>query len=239
MLEWRTAMARRRLLAWNIAVPLLLLAPIAFSSAAAPHRAAVYALFFVFFGTFGTCIPLIRDGSSGWIEKQRLTGYGDRRWLLERIAAGAALDMTQLLPTVVLLAVASRAPAADAVPILGGLALGLIASAALGAVVAALVRSLAEGALACAAVALFALHLSGVFRVAVPGTWTWQAQRFGVFRPLAEGARLLAGAAVADPEAGMPGWADPAGAVATLVFIVALAAPKIVTRLGSTPGITR
>ena len=238
-LEWRTAMARRRLLAWNVAVPSLLLAPIALSDAAAPHRAAVYAVFFAFFGTFGACIPLIRDGASGWIEKQRLTGYGERRWLIERIAAGVTIDLAQLLPTVLLLAAVSGTQVADSVPIVSGLALGLVAAGVLGALVAAVVRSVAEGALVCAAVALFALHLGGVFRPGVPGAWTWWAERFGVFRPLADSARWLAGGQAADPAAGASGWAGAALAIGCLVLVGWSTAPRIVRRLGATPGISR
>lgn len=235
-LEWSTAIARRRLFAWNVAVPLLLLAPIAFSAAAAPHRAAVYAVFIAFFGTFGTCIPLIRDGASGWIEKQRLTGYGDHRWIAERVAAGVTLDMAQLLPAVMLLAIASEAPGASVLPIAVGGVLGLIAASLIGVVVAAVVRSLAEGALACAAVALFTLHFSGVFRSAPSGTWAGDVQSFGLFGPLAEAARLVASGAA--PVTAVD-WAQPVAALGVLIVAVGLAAPTIIRRLGATAEISQ
>jgi len=238
-LEWRTAAARRRLLAWNVAVPVLLLAPIAFSAAAAPHRAAVYTVFFGFFGAFGTCIPLIRDGRSGWIEKQRLTGYGERRWLVERVVAAAALDGFQLAPAIMLLALASRLPGPDVGAVVAGLALGLLTAALLGAMVAAVVRSLAEGALLCAAVTLAALHLSGVFRPGSAGTWSETAERFGVFRPLADAARVLAGSPIRDAVWPLEEWTEACLALAGVGLVVVALAPLIVRRLGSPAGISR
>ena len=68
---WRTALARRRLFAWNVAVPLLLLAPVALSEAAAPHRTAVFGLFFVFFAAFGSAVPTVRDAGSGYTDSKQ------------------------------------------------------------------------------------------------------------------------------------------------------------------------
>jgi hypothetical protein len=44
-LRWRLAVSRRRLLLWNLLVPIVLLLPVARSPAAAPHRAAVLGVF--------------------------------------------------------------------------------------------------------------------------------------------------------------------------------------------------
>ena len=71
-LAWRSALRRRRLLAWNIAVPLLLLAPVALSEAAAPHRVAVFGVFLVFFGAFGSAIPAVRDARDGAHRRQAI-----------------------------------------------------------------------------------------------------------------------------------------------------------------------
>lgn len=238
-LEWRTAVARRRLLTWNVVVPLFLLSPIAFSAAAAPHRAAVYAVFFAFFGAFGTCIPLIRDGRNGWIEKQRLTGYGARRWLLERVLAAAALDAAQLAPTIVLLALVSGISGPDFAMATVGISLGLLTAALLGSLVAAIVRSIAEGALLCAAVTLVALHLSGVFRRGTPGTWSEMAERGGMFRPLIDAAGVLAGDPIRQSGWTAERWLEPGVVLVGIGLIVAAAAPVIVRRLGCPAGISR
>ena len=131
-LEWRSALARRRLLYWNLAVPVLLLTPVALSAAAAPHRTAVYALFFVFFGAFGSAIPLIRDATSGWSEKVLLTGYGSRRWLLERLAASSGLDLLELIPACLVVLVAAGAGPVASLRLIGALAVALVFANLLG-----------------------------------------------------------------------------------------------------------
>lgn len=227
-LEWRTALARRRLLVWNLIVPLLLLAPVALSPAAAPHRAAVYAVFFVFFGTFGSAIPLIRDSRNGWNEKLLLTGYGARRWFGERLLAGSSIDVAELIPAVVLVALAAEAAALSSGVLLMALALALLFANILGTVVAALVRSLAEGALGCAVVALFGLHFAGAFRTAQTGTWADAVQRASPFRPLVESTRSVA-AAGSPPSAGV--WLWPAVTALVVLILVVLVGPRIARRL--------
>ena len=227
-IEWRSALARRRLLAWNLIVPLLLLAPVAFSPAAAPHRAAVYAVFFVFFGTFGSAIPLIRDARNGWNEKLLLTGYGVRRWLYERLRAGSSIDIVQLIPSVALIGVAAGAGGASIGALLLALALALVFANILGVVVAAIVRSLAEGALGCAVVALFGLHFAGAFRSAPVGSWAELAQRVSPFRPLVEATRSLA--AAGSPPSGAV-WLWPLATALLALILVVLAAPRIARRL--------
>jgi hypothetical protein len=210
-------------------VPLLLLAPVALSPAAAPHRAAVYAVFFVFFGTFGSAIPLIRDARNGWNEKLLLTGYGPRRWLLERLLAGSSIDLAQLIPSVALVTVtAGAAPIPSGASLVAALALALLFANILGAVVAALVRSLAEGALGCAVVALFALHFAGAFRTAPVGTWADVAQTASPFRPLVEATRSLAATGSAPSGAVWP-W--PVATAIAALFLAVLVAPRIARRL--------
>jgi hypothetical protein len=174
------------LLLWNLVVPAIILLPVTLSGAAAAHRALVITLFVVFFGTYGTCIPLIRDGASGWAEKVLLTGTGPRRWIAERLIAAATLDVAQLLPVMVLLLWLTHVEPREATLTLMATALALVFANMLGTLVAALVRSMAEAALGCAVLALFALHLGGAFRRPTPGTWTELAAHVSPLRPLHE-----------------------------------------------------
>lgn len=64
-LEWQLARRRVRLFVLNVAVPLILVVPVALSGAPRAHAAAVYTVLFTLFGTFGSAIPLVRDGESG------------------------------------------------------------------------------------------------------------------------------------------------------------------------------
>lgn len=183
-LTWRMAFRRRRLLIWNVLVPVLLLVPVVSSAAAAPHRAVVIAVFVVFFGAYGSCIPLIRDGMSGWAEKVLLTGYGGRRWLAERTAASTAIDWVQLLPANLVVLLLVDAGAGAALAVLAVTALALLFANLLGLLVAAGVRALGEAALGCAVLSLLALHAGGVFRTPVPGTWWAVAEAWNPIRPL-------------------------------------------------------
>lgn len=185
-LTWQIALRRRRLLTWNVLVPVLLLVPVVTSGAAAAHRAVVVAVFVVFFGAYGSCIPLIRDGMSGWAEKVLLTGYGGRRWLVERTLASTAIDCVQLLPTVLVLVALTGTPASLVLAVLAATALALLFANLLGVAVAALVRALGEAALGCAVLSLFALHAAGVFRTPATGSWWAAVETWNPLRPLHE-----------------------------------------------------
>ena len=185
-LTWTLAVRRRRLLIWNILVPLVLLVPVVTTSAAGAHRAVVVAAFVAFFGAYGSCIPLIRDGMSGWAEKVRLTGYGGRAWLIERTLASAVIDWMQLLPANLLLGALIGTSASETMALLIATALALLFANFLGVLVASLVRALGEAALGCAVASLFALHLSGVFRTPVPGSVWDRLESFSPLRPLHE-----------------------------------------------------
>jgi ABC-2 type transport system permease protein len=168
-LEWRRALRRRRLFVLNLAIPLLLVVPLALGGAPPFHAAAALAVLFVLFGTFGSAIPLLRDAEVGMLRRLLLAGGVEARILGERVLAGTALDTVQLAPSLVVVLLAwGGEPAAwmIALPLLFAT---LLVANLVGVWVAALARSLAEGALFAAVVSLFLLHGSGVFRDARPG----------------------------------------------------------------------
>lgn len=212
-LEWRIAFRRRRLLALNVAIPPLLVLPIAIADAPPHHAAAVYAVLFVLFGTFGSAIPLLREGDGGPLRRIVLAGACERRLLAERVLAGAAVDFLQLLPAFALVFATGRPdPFAMALAV-PALAVGLLVANLVGAWVAAAARSIAEGALFAAIVSLFLLHGSGVFRTAAPGTWAATLQTVLPFGPLHSA--LLRGAG---------GEAPPLTAQLAIPTVLALAA---------------
>ena len=219
-LEWRSALARRRLFLWNMAVPVLLLAPVALSAAAAPHRTAVFGVFFVFFATFGSAIPTVRDAHAGWLDTIFQSGYSRARWLVETVLAGATLDFVQLFPVVLVLVAASGRAGARAIPsLIFALLLALGFANLLGHLLAAAVRSLAEAALACAATSLLLLHFAGFFRT--PTTpWAKRAAEWAPYRPLREGLAALQGASPSGPPDSLPAvLAASLGAVVLIVFV--------------------
>ncbi len=215
-LTWRTAARRRRLFAWNVLVPLLLLTPVAASEAAAPHRVAVFGVFYVFFATFGAAIPTIRDAQDGWLDTIFRAGHAPRRWHAERVLAEASLDFVQLLPTtIVALALAGGVSPARAIDLAVALAAALVFANALGPAIAAAVGSLAEAALASAAVSLLLLHYAGFFRAPPPG-WTRVAWALDPYAPLHAARSAALGARPPDGW-GWGLWSALAGALALVV----------------------
>ena len=220
--EWLTALRRRRLLALNTLVPLTLVATVALSPAPAVHAAAVFTVLFALFGTFGSSIPLIRDGESGLLRRYVLTGVHPGGLLLQRVFAAAALDVVELAPSVLVIVVARGSSASQFVMVVPALILGLLAATALGAITAALAKSVAEGALFSAMAALLMLHWAGTFRSPVPGTWQASLEAWNPFRPLHESLLAAAGA----------GGPDFAPALFTLPLGVTLAALLLITAAG-------
>lgn len=233
-LTWALALRRRRLLLWNLLVPALLLVPVMTSAAAPAHRAVVVAVFVMFFGVYGSCIPLIRDGMSGWVEKVWLTGFGGRRWLVERTLATTAIDWMQLLPVNLLLYVMLRISVAATIDVLLATAIALLFANLLGVLVAAFVRALGEAALGCAVLSLFTLHLAGVFRTPVPGSWWAAAEAWSPLRPLHDSwVRAL----IPGGFEGVAPWDTamiPVVSVCTMLLLVALAGDWLAARIAAT-----
>ena len=196
--EWLTALRRRRLLLFNILIPLTFVATIALSSAPAVHAAATFTVLFTLFRTFGSSIPLIRDGESGLLRRYVLTGVHPGGLLVQRVFATAALDLIELAPSALLIAAARGSSASQLALVVPAMVLGLLAANALGALTAALAKSVAEGALFSAVAALLLLHWAGTFRTPVPGTWQATLEAWNPLRPLHES--LLAAAGGGGPD---------------------------------------
>ena len=241
-LRWQVVLRRRRLLAWNVLIPLVLLVPVVTSGAAASHRAVVVAVFVAFFGAYGACIPLIQDGMSGWAEKVLLTGFGGGRWLFERTAASITIDVLQLLPVILLLLWLLDASAGAAVLVFVATAVGLAFANLLGVLVATAVRALGEAALGCAVISLLALHAAGVFRTPEAGSAWRLAERWSPLRPVHEtwlGTMLPTGSGGGARAAVPDGWWEALGpptfSLAVLAVLVLLAGSRLARRVARSP----
>ena len=219
--EWLTALRRRRLLVLNTLIPLAFVAPIALSSAPAVHSAAAFTVLFALFGTFGSSIPLIRDGESGLLRRYVLTGVHPGGLLLQRVFANAALDLIELAPSVLVIVVARGSSAAQLAMVVPALVLGLVAANALGVLTAALAKSVAEGALFSAVAALLLLHWAGTFRTPVPGTWQATLETWNPFRPLHES--LLAAAGAGGPDLDPVLFTTPIGVTLAVLLLITAA----------------
>lgn len=227
--EWLIAIRRRRLLALNALVPLLLVTPVALAAPPAAHAAGVYTVLFVLFGVFGSAIPLVRDGASGLLGRWRLAGMPARELLAGRIAAQTGLDVLEALPAALVVVVASGRPGATLAPVLFALPFALLVANAVGAWTAAAARSLAEGALFSSVLALLLLHAAGTFRTPAPGSLGEALERASPFRVLHEAFLMAAGGPAPDPGAGtLALWVGMAA-----LMLTAVAAPLLVGRLAT------
>jgi hypothetical protein len=234
-----------------VAIPLLLVLPVALGGAPAFHAAAVYTVLFVLFGTFGAAIPLIRDGETGILRRMVLVGASPRHLLLARGIGGTLLDALQILPSLALILLVGSGqwgggggPGGSMGPELGpgpaGLALlavpvllgALLTANLVGVWVAALARSLAEGALFAAVLSLFLLHGSGVFRTSTPGSAGAFLEGILPFGPLHRLLLHAAGGGGGGAESLFP-LLPGLGGPLTLLLLTQLAAPALIERISA------
>ncbi len=183
-LEWLTTLARRRLLVLNLSIPLLLVLPIAGAGAPSHHAAAVYAVLYALFGTFGAAIPLLRDAERGFIRRIALTRARPAGFLTGRALAGTCIDALQLIPATILVLLLSNG--VSPIPLFAAILAALLVANLVGVWIAALARSVAEGALFCAVTALLLLHASGTFRTPPPDGIAARIEAIAPFRALHE-----------------------------------------------------
>jgi hypothetical protein len=229
-LEWQRALARRRLLLLNILIPFGLVLPLALSDAPRHHAAAVFAVLFTLFGTFGATIPALRDAEQGLLRRLTLTPIGARGLFLERALAGACLDALQLLPALALIAWSSAIGPLEATVLGLVLAFTLAFANLFGLWLAAFARSVAEGALFAAVAALLLLHASGVFRSPAADTMGARIEAVAPFRALHE--TLLS----PDPSGLPPGGLALLAGLALMIALTVVAAPRLVRSMRRADG---
>jgi hypothetical protein len=219
-LEIRVALAQRRLFMLNTMVPLGLVLPIGIGGAPRVHAAVVFTLIFTFFGVFGQAIPLARDAERGLTARYLLAGVSPHAFFAQRIAAHAALDLAQLAPALLVIAIVYRAAGPDIAALAGAALLALVAANAIGVLIAAAARSIAEAALFASITALFALHAAGVFRSPAPGSFAGNLSSAVPFTRLHEATQAALGTPGAAPSSWTAAWASTL-AICALVLLVA------------------
>jgi ABC-type transport system involved in cytochrome c biogenesis permease component len=193
-LEWRQAARRRRVMAFSAGVPLLLVGAVALGRAPAPHAALVYTVLFTFFGAFGAAVPWARDEERGWLHRLVLTGVGMPWLAVQRVLAAALIDLIELIPSLLVIALVYRVTAVEAVGLVIAVAWGLLTANTLGVLVACIAASLAETALLASVAALLLLHGAGVFRAPGPGSVAEAVQPAVPFHYMHEAIRAAVGA---------------------------------------------
>ena len=113
-----------------------------------------------------------------------MTGIDPGRLLLERTAAFVIIDFLQLFPAMLLIVVSTSASPGDGFLFLVTIFLTLVAGNLLGVLAASISRSIAEGALFSSLLALYMVHLSGVFRIVPDESFVRGFEAWMPFRPM-------------------------------------------------------
>jgi len=198
---------RRRALVVKLLFPLLIALPLVYSRAAGVYAAM---------GALGSGAVLSRERAIGLNVRYRLLPRRPAAVLLERVAAGAAIDLVQML--VVLVLIAFRQPTRLAwLPAILLAAAGVLAACnVLGAWASSLTRSPGEVMLAVLLPLLPALYLSGVF-TAPAAPLLAAISRLLPFTYLHD---ALLGALTGRPQ--LTPWADAAAGIVFLAVSAAL-----------------
>ena len=226
-LEWRLALTDVRRFVLSTLVPLLIAASIATGVAGPAPAAAVYLVIFVSFAVFGSALPLRWEGERGLTRRIVHGGVPAGRYLLARAAAGAAIDLAQLTPALVVAALVAGGSPGALLGALAALAVALWLGGLVGVLAAAISRSLAETGLVAALAVLVLAHSSGVFEDPAPGSTLGALEAVSPFRVLHES---LLGLTVGAPAGGIGAalaWA------LLLPALVALLGERVVAALGA------
>jgi hypothetical protein len=218
-LEWRLATTRKRVFILNVMVPLTLVLPVATGAVPPVAAAGVYVVMFAAFAVFGSALPLRVDGQRGMSARVVRAGVAPSSYLVQRAAAGAALDTLQLTPALLLAALTAGAGPAQVGSALLSLAGTVWVWGFVGVIIAATSRSITETALFAAVTVPLLAHMSGVFRTSAPNTTSALLEGISPLRALHED--LL------EMIVGVPS----AGEVSLLIWAILL--PMLVWLLGS------
>ncbi len=185
-LEWRLALTDRRRFALSALVPFLLAISVATGVAGPAPAAAVYLVIFLSFAVFGSALPVRWEGERGMVGRVVRGGVPAGRYLLARTAAGASIDLLQLTPALLVVAVAGETSALGLLAAFAALALALWVGGLVGVLVAGASRSLAETGLVAALAILLLAHMSGVFEDPSPGSGLGALEALSPFEALHE-----------------------------------------------------
>jgi ABC-type multidrug transport system permease subunit len=154
---------RRRALLIKLAFPLLVAIPLVLSAAPGIYAAMAITLLVAIMGALGAGAVLTRERQMGLTLRYRTLPVTPGRLLIERLATNAAIDFTQLVPVLLLIALRRPTEAAWWPAMVLGTAAVLLIGNLLGALASTLSDSPGEVMLYVVIPLLPLLYLSGVF----------------------------------------------------------------------------
>ena len=165
--------ARKRALAFKVGIPLVLALPLIVGGAPTFWAGMLLTVLVAMMGAVGTAVNLARARQSGLLVRLALVPRAGWRVVGGVVGAGALVDLLQLLPVIVLVAVAGSAtPLAWAGLVLAVLA-GLLTGSLLGCLVACLAGGVGEVLLDVCVLLAPLLFFGGLFTGVPRLGWGW------------------------------------------------------------------
>lgn len=188
-------MDRRRALGIKLVFPALIAAPLLFTTAPPVYAALALTMLIAMISALGAGAVLSRERAGGLTARYRVLPVRPGALALERVAAMASIDLIQLLPVLVLIALRHRGQVAWWPGLVVATVAVLLTGNLLGAIASRLTTSPGEVMLMVFIPLLPALFLSGVF-VPAQGPWLSAVSRVLPFTYLHE---ALAGSLLGHP----------------------------------------
>lgn len=212
--------ARRRALALKVGIPLILTLPLVLGGAPTFWAATLLTVLVAMVGAVGSAVTLARARQSGLLVRLALVPRPGWRVLGGVIGAGAAVDLLQLLPVIVVVGAAGAAAPAWWGALVVAVLAGLLTGSLLGCLVAALAGSVGEVLLDVCVLLAPLLFLGGLFTGVPREGWGWPVALVDPFGEL--------GSAFIGALGGSPAFSAPvvtaAGAAAAAVSLAGIAA---------------
>lgn len=162
-------------------LPILLIAPVAFSSLLPAAKSGVLLAFAIFFGVFGSAVAFVRFKESGIIERISVLPIAPWKLTRDYILANAVLDIAQLLVPFFLMLIMTPHDAKSVILSALALAAVILVSNSLGVLVAFVAKSSGEVHLYSIIAILLLVFLSGAistFHIPVFITWLFPFAAF-------------------------------------------------------------
>jgi hypothetical protein len=165
--------ARRRALALKVGIPLVLALPLILGGAPTFWAGMLLTVLVAMVGAVGTAVTLARARQSGLLVRLALVPRPGWRVVGGVVGAGALVDLLQLLPVVLLVAIAGSATPLEWAGLLLAVLAGLLTGSLLGCLVACLAGGVGEVLLDVCVLLAPLLFFGGLFTGVPRQGWGW------------------------------------------------------------------
>ena len=167
--------AHRRPLVLKVVIPLVLALPLIIGGAPTFWSGMLLTVMVAMVGAVGTAVTLARARQSGLLVRLALVPRAGWRVVGGVVGAGAVVDLFQLVPVILLVAIAGGAGPAEWAGLVVAVLAGLLTGSLLGCLVACLAGGVGEVLLDVCVLLAPLLFLGGLFTGVTRVGWAWTA----------------------------------------------------------------